>query len=215
MAILNTNKNFCYRICHIRNLPHLLKHGICTKSHPNADPNYISIGNTSIISVRDSTPVKIPDYGNIGDYVPFYFTPKSMMFYNIITGYQDPLVPKQNKEDIIVIRCLISDLCQAGKFFFTDGQANVKSLTNHYNNLNDLDKIDWDIIQKGDFKKEEADTDKQRRYQAEFLVHSHVPVNLIQSINVYNNKAFTFVQTELAKTTIIKPVFIQKPYFFE
>jgi hypothetical protein len=106
-----------------------------------------------------------------------------MMLFNIITGYQAPLVPKLKKEEIIVIRCLTENLSTANQFFFTDGQANVTSITNHYNNLKDLDKIDWEIIQNGDFKKSAADSDKQRRYQAEFLGHHHVPVNFIESIN--------------------------------
>ncbi len=215
MGILNNNRNFCYRICHIHNLPHILEHGLCTKHHPNASPDFISIGNPSIISTRDSTLVKIDGYGSIGEFIPFYFTPKSMMLFNIITGYQAPLVPKRNKEDIIVIRCRINDLSKAGKFFFTDGQANVTSITNHYSNLIDLDKIDWDIIQTSDFKKSEADTDKQRRYQAEFLVQHNVPVNFIESINVYNSKAATFVQTELAKTDRLITMRIHTFYFFD
>ncbi len=99
--------------------------------------------------------------------------------------------------------------------FFTDGQANTTSITNHYNDLDDLKKIDWEIIQNGDFKKEASDTDKQRRYQAEFLIHNYVDIHYIESINVYNNKAVTFVKQEIAKTDIIKPVNINTNYFFD
>jgi hypothetical protein len=152
---------------------------------------------------------------NIGEYIPFYFTPRSMMLFNIITGYQAPLVPKLKKEEIIVVRCLTENVSTANRFFFTDGQANVTSITNHYNNLKDLDKVDWEIIQNGDFKKSTADSDKQRRYQAEFLAHHHVPVNFIESINVYNSKAATFVQTEMAKTDKLIPIRIHPPYFFD
>ncbi len=213
--IINKNRNFCYRICHINNLSHILQNGLCTKHHPQASKDFISIGNPDIIDVRDDTLVKIDGYGNIGEYVPFYFTPKSMMLFNIITGYRAPVVPKLNKEEIIVFRSEIIELSKLDRFFFTDGQANVTSITKHYNNLKKISNIDWDIIHNSDFKKVAADTDKQRRYQAEFLVYHHVPISCIESISVYNDKAATFVKKELAKTDIIKTVRVVKEYFFD
>jgi hypothetical protein len=159
--------------------------------------------------------VRIRDYGQIGQYVPFYLTPKSMMLYNIITGYREPIVKKHPKEDIIVIRCRIRDLSKLGKFFFTDGQANERTLTSHYNDLSHLDEIDWEIIQKSDFKRDASDTDKTRRYQVEFLVYNHVPSKYIESIHVYNNKAANFFQKEMAKTTHLIPVHETRGYFFE
>jgi hypothetical protein len=212
--VINQNRNFCYRVCHIDNVPHILEHGLCTKHHPMASQNFISIGNPDIINVRDDTRVKIEGYGNIGDYVPFYFTPKSMMLFNIITGFRAPLVPKRNKQDVIIVRCLIEKLSQLERFFFTDGQANVVSITEHYNNLSHLDKVDWKIIQSADFKNEAGDTDKQRRYQAEFLVYHHVPIEYIESINVYNEIAANFVKTALAKTPLLLPINITPEYFF-
>ncbi len=120
-TIINKNKNLAYRISHIQNLPHILHVGLCTKHHPFANPHFISIGNPSIINTRDTTPVKITGYGNIGDYVPFYFTPRSIMLFNIVTGYYAPVVPRVPREDILVIRCLVKTLATSPQFFFTDG----------------------------------------------------------------------------------------------
>jgi hypothetical protein len=214
MAI-NIDRYYCYRISHIQNIHHILANGLCTKHHPKANPNFIGIGNEEIIDIRDDTPVRIDNYGNIGEYVPFYFTPKSMMLYNIVTGYREPVVKKRAKRDIIVIRCLIEDLSKVGKFFFTDGQANVLKLTSHYKNLADLNKIDWTIIQQSDFRRDAADTDKTRRYQAEFLVYEHVPAKHIESIHVYDDNAATFVRIEIAKTDLLIPVHVTTAYFFD
>jgi hypothetical protein len=164
--MINQKKIFCYRLCHTNNTKHILDTGLCTKQHPKAVADFISIGNTEIIENRNDTLVKIEGYGKIGEYVPFYFTPRSMMLFNILTGYRAPLVPKRAKDDLIIIRCLISDLCKLSKFFFSDGQANVTSITDHYDDITNLDVVDWDIIQKSDFKMDAADRDKQRRYQA-------------------------------------------------
>lgn len=183
--MINKHKKYCYRITHICNLPLLLQNGIVNKHHPNSSKDYVEIGNPEIIDVRSTTPVKIDDYGMVGDYVPFYFTPKSLMLFNIITGYRHPVVQRRNKDEILVIRCLIEKLAELPKWFFTNGQGNDMA-SSHYNKLADLEQIDWDCIQKSDFSKSDGDYDRQRRYQAEFLVHKMVPLESIESLNVYN-----------------------------
>lgn len=211
--IINKNKNFCYRITHIQNLPLILQNGIVGKNHAAASKTFIEIGNPEIIDVRSTTTVNIKGYGMIGDYVPFYFTPKSIMLFNIITGYQAPVVPKQNKEDILVIRCLVQKLVGLPQWFFTDGQAN-KSFTKHFNNLADYNKIDWVSIQNSNFKNDADDPDRSRKYQAEFLVHSAVPVACIESLNVYNKTAKNYVVEQLKQNNINLAVNIQPQYFF-
>lgn len=183
--IINKDRNFCYRICHIQNLLHLLQVGLCTKHHPLASESFVSIGNSEIINVRDTTRVKIEGYGLIGEYVPFYFTPRSIMLYNIVTGFRAPVVPVVPRNRIVVIRSRIDQLIEADRYFFTNGQANDAS-TDHFGELKDLDKVDWEIIHGSNFSKSDGDFDRPRRYQAEFLVYNHVPVSAIESIVVYD-----------------------------
>jgi hypothetical protein len=192
--VINGDKSFCYRITHIDNLPHILDHGILNKNHPKASDGYIQIGHPEIIDVRSTTKVKIENYGNIGDYVPFYFTPKSIMLYNIQTGHQAPKVTHRNAEDLLVIRCKIQDLAaHDALWFFTDGQAN-DAATRHYNDLSQIDAIDWETIHACNFKKSDGNRQRPRKYQAEFLVHKEVPVHLIESFCVHNDNAAQIVQ---------------------
>ncbi|WP_379967244.1 DUF4433 domain-containing protein [Epilithonimonas sp. UC225_85] len=211
--MINQRRTFCYRITHINNLSLLLQNGIVNKHHQQANNNYINIGNSEIIDIRDTTSVRIGNYGMIGDYVPFYFTPKSIMLYNIITGYWHPLVPKRDRSEILVVRCLISDLATLPKWFFTDGQGN-NSLTKHFNNLNFLDAIDWECIQESNFKNDADDPDRSRKYQAEFLVQSQVPLTSVESLNVYNQQAAEIVTDVLKQNNINLAVNIQPLYFF-
>lgn len=213
MVLINSKKKYCYRITHIENLECILENGLVTKHHSLARDRYINIGNPEIIDVRSSSPVKIEGYGYIGDYVPFYFTPRSIMLYNIITGYWHPKVPKRNRNEILVIRCLIEKLADPSLFFFTDGQGN-DSLTNHYNDLTYLDEIDWESIQHGNFSKTDDDIDRARRYQAEFLVRNEVPVSSFESLNVYNRHAAKYAEDILKKKNINLVVNVQPKYFF-
>jgi hypothetical protein len=211
--MINNQKKYCYRITHINNLALLLQHGIVHKSHQNANKNYIDIGNQEIIDVRNSTLVKLSNYGMIGQYIPFYFTPKSLMLFNIITGYWHPKVVKRNASEILILRCLISDLTTLPKWFFTDGQANDMA-SQHFNDLVDLDKIDWENIQNINFSKSDGDYDRPRRYQAEFLVHDRVPFEKIESINVFNSEVAKIVENVLNQNQTKLAVNIQPQYFF-
>ena len=214
--MINKDRKFCYRITHIDNLRLLIQNGIVNKNHPNASEYYIEIGNREIIDVRSVLPVKISEYGMIGEYVPFYFTPKSIMLFNILTGYWHPLVPQRKRDEIIVIRCLIENLKQLPKWFFTDGQANIRDgSVKHYNDLSYLYKIDWNIIQQSDFSKNTNDFERPRRYQAEFLVHHEVPFSNIESLNVYDQQTAIKVNTILNENNINLAVNIQPQYFFK
>lgn len=206
------NPLWLYRIIHFGNLDFILKCGLYVRGHKNFDPNYINIGNPDIIGVRDSFKVMLDDHGKIGEYIPFYFGKQSIMLYNILTGYG---IKKHAPEDIVYLCCEINNLTSTcNRYFFTDGQAN-KEFTEHFNDLKDLDKIDWNVVMGKDFMKSAADTDKPRRYQAEFLVHEHVPTSCIKKIIVYNQKRKTEAQEFLLKNELEIPVKIVKEgYYF-
>lgn len=211
--MINFKKSYCYRITHIDNLPLLLENGIINNNHPNANTKYIEIGNREIIDDRHKTPVKIYNYGMIGEYVPFYFTPKSIMLLNIITGYKMPVVPKRAKNEILVVRCEIQKLATLSQWFFTDGQAN-DMVSNHFNNLKYLTKIDWKSIQNSNFSKDNGDFDRPRRYQAEFLVHNQVPLSYFESLNVYDKNSQKLVSKKLLQNNINLAINVKPEYFF-
>ena len=200
-----------YRITHRDNLAHILEHGICQKNHPDANPEYKAIGHKEIIGKRTDHPVKIDGYGHIGDYVPFYFTPASIMLYNILTGYGVPKIPPS--EIIFILSSVAAITAGNQRYFFTDGQANTH-ISRHLHVLQDLNKVDWAVIKSGDFKKSIHDIDRPRRYQAEFLVNGHVPVNCIEAIATYNESSATFAKKELARTDLLTPVYIKKSFYF-
>jgi len=81
--------------------------------------------------------------------------------------------------------------------------------------LSSLNKIDWTSIQSSNFSKSDGDFDRQRRYQAEFLVQDLVPVECIESLYVYCEDTLALIE-ECIKTMKKKiPVHIHKPYFFD
>lgn len=176
-----------YRMVHYNNVEHLLSHGMCCKTHTEADPDYINIGDTTLILQRNEYPVGInPPGGQLGDFVPFYFSGHTPMLFNIKTGYRG--IVRRPQEDIIFICCTIGrviELCQ--EWCFTDGHAKNR-LTEFYNDLNHLHTLDWDTIHNQWWHASEDDMDRPRKKQAEFLVKEKVPVGCINSIIVHNQQ---------------------------
>lgn len=77
--------NYIYRMTHIDNIPHILRHGITHRDSVNADPSYIPIGDTSIIDKRMKL-IRETVAGekiSLGDFIPFYFFARMPMPYNI------------------------------------------------------------------------------------------------------------------------------------
>jgi hypothetical protein len=52
--------------------------------------------------------------------------------------------------------------------------------------LADLDRIDWPKLQARDFKKDLNNLERFERYQAEALVHRHMPVSSLNGIVCYD-----------------------------
>ena len=62
------------RLMHFDNLEHILKHGMYSKNSGHIIPNYVNIGDATLIKQRETFTVRIdPPNGNLGDYIPFYF----------------------------------------------------------------------------------------------------------------------------------------------
>ena len=71
-------------------------------------------------------------------------------------------------------------------FVFTDRHA-VLSTAQVFSDLRELDKIDWAVIRRRDFRRDPEDPGKVERYEAEALIHRHVPINSLYGIACYND----------------------------
>jgi hypothetical protein len=78
-------------------------------------------------------------------------------------------------------------------FVFTEGQA-AMSYTDFFDDLDDLSKIDWPLMQSRYWNDTDADPDRCRRRQAEFLVHTFFPWKLVSEIGVCNTVTAQKVQ---------------------
>jgi hypothetical protein len=192
---LSQDKALIFRITHRDNLRWMIVNGVHCKNSTMLDPNFVSIGNAELIDKRHHRPVPCSPFGTLSDYVPFYFTPHSPMLYNIKTGYGG-IRKRSNDEIIILVSALTALTARDISFVFTDRHAYL-SAAQFFSDLSMLDQIDWPLLQQRDFRRDPDDPGKIERYQAEALVHRHVPMDTLIGIGCSSDRVAADVQRML------------------
>lgn len=189
---------YVYRMTHIDNIPIILQNGIVHKNSPNADPNFVPIGDISLIETRSTRRINI-DNGDpsnfnstsivLGDFIPFYFGIKMPMLYVIQNGgnFVEKATPPEN---IIYLVCPIKRIIESDRvYYFSDGHA-TDSLTSFYDNtrIKDLPNIiDWNSI-KAPFWGGQENLNIKRKKQSELLVLDDLPADFIFGYCCFNDE---------------------------
>lgn len=209
---LNPEKALIFRITHRKNLRWILENGLHSANSDERDPDFLAIGNPDLIGKRKHHPIPDPGEGVLGDYIPFYFTPFSPMFYNISTGHGG--ITRRDNEDIVILASSIWKLQKHDvPFVFSDRHAYLAA-AEFFDDTDDLDRIDWDILQRRDFKRDPNDPGKFERYDAEALAHGHVPVEALLGIACFNETAKSRIVKDMEKAGVTIKVIIKPDWYF-
>jgi hypothetical protein len=177
-----------YHIIHIRNLSLILQHGCLWSDNERIvrQLNIRGIAHQHIKDRRARRDVPACNGGFLADYVPFYFAPRSPMLYTIsrgnVEGYtkgQSPILHLVSSVESVVENDL--------PFTFTNGHAEM-ALCDFYDSIDDLQNVDWDLMKSKYWNDTDADSNRKFRRQAEFLVHNHFPINLVNEIGVIRSE---------------------------
>ena len=206
----NNNMNI-FRLIHFDNLEWTLKNGMYSQNSGHIDPNFVNIGDTNLIQQRETYQVRVnPPNGTLGDYIPFYFAGHSPMLLNIKTGARG--IQKRDQKDLVYVVCKVNRITEnCPEWCFTDGHAK-NNLTKFYNNLDQLNTLDWETINSQYWHNTEDDYDKMRRKQAEFLVKAHVPIECICGLIVLNSEQEELAQAILQKANIKLPIHVDNKF---
>ena len=209
---LNLEKALIWRIVHRDNIVWILGHNLHSANSDVMDPHYEVIGNRDLISRRLPRQVPVAPGGVLGDYVPFYFTPFSPMMYNIHTG-RGEVARRSNDEIVILVSSLrkINDLDIP--FVFTDRHA-YTPWASFYNKVNDLDKVDWRLLQQRNFQRNRDDPMQIERYQAEALIHQHCPVKGLLGIVCYTDALKLELEQEISQRGLNLDVHKRPEWYF-
>ncbi len=118
------------------------------------------------------------------------------MLLNIKTGWNG--IPRRENREIIVLVSSIAKLAADHlTFLFTDRHAYLVT-AQFFSDPADLDQIDWPLLRNRDFRRDPGDPGKLERYQAEALVHRHLPNEAMLGIVCYDGATQAWLQTLVA-----------------
>jgi len=189
-----------YHITHWDNVPSILKSGVLWSDKKRIELGLESelVGMSAVKERRLKLPVKCFSDSTVGEYVPFYLCPRSVMLYILhmgnhpevsYSGGQIPIVHLESDMRAVVAWAE----SQGRRWAFTDCNA-ATGYASFFASLESLDKVDWAAVEATDFRDARVRDGKQ----AEFLVHESFPWELVERIGVLNARAEIRVSALLA-----------------
>ena len=144
----------------------------------------IIIGYAHLRDRRTRKMVPLGPGGVLTDYVPAFFGARPPMLYVIKHGHVDEFTGSQ-AEVVFLVASAEAFHASGIPFVFTDGHA-VVDISSFFDDLADLNHIDWPLMESKYWNDTLEDGDRLRRRQAEFLVHRFLPWNQIREVAVLN-----------------------------
>lgn len=168
-----------YHITDVANLPGILAEGGLRSDAAMAQRNPTVIG-YGHIKQRRLTEISVPCRGNrfVGEFVPFYFCPRSPMLYTINAGATGREIGCQ-KTILHLVSTVGAALATGADWAISDGNAGAFH-TSFYADLTALDSLDWTAIRATDWR------GKQHQKAAEFLVADFFPWSAIQKVGCFD-----------------------------
>lgn len=148
----------------------------------------------------------------VGDCVPFYFCPRSVMLYVINRAkYHEDMEYEDGQNNILHLQADLFKVVAWARqknlrWVFTTGNAAAAD-TDDYRDLNDLNKIKWQAVEARAWKNNRA------AKQSEFLLEKKMPFHLIENIGVINKSIQIKVQRVLKKYKLLT-VSIEKEWYY-
>jgi len=208
-----------YHITHVRNLPQIIKAGMLW-----SDAKRIEMGlscdvvGMSHIKRRRLHEIEVACHpgSHVGDYIPFYFCPRSIMLYILHKGNHPDLNYGVGQRPIVHLQ---SDLhavvdwadSRQWRWAFSDRNAGSRVVA-FYNELGKLNCINWAAIDSDKWKESTIKVGKQ----AEFLVQQSMPWDLVREVVVRTNAIEQRVRHELSRYPQLHrpPVFVQPGWYY-
>lgn len=203
-----------YHIVHIDRLPSIISQG-CLWSDAAVQCTPLpgtTIGMSTIKARRlTKTLNSYPDL-HVGDCVPFYFCPRSVMLYMFHMNNHPEITYRGGQTPIVHLE---ADLYQTVKWANQNGKRWVFTNSNagsfyfdDFNNLSQLNHVNWSSVDATNWK------ECREQKQAEFLIEEQFPWSLVEAVGVYSQTQFQQVSAGLNSTTHRPPVSIQRNWYY-
>jgi hypothetical protein len=206
-----------YHITHVDNLAQIVADGalwsdaiIVARGGPAT-----TIGMTTIKRRRlYELPVKCYPEHRVGEYVPFFFCPRSIMLYILHMGNHPELKYRGGQGPIIHLEADLKETvewadAQGRPWAFTLSNAGA-FYTEFRNDLANLDEVDWSAVGNNDFGTQEVKEAKQ----AEFLIHEMFPWHLVRRVGILSEDVQAQAVATIRGAVHQPPVVVRRDWYF-
>lgn len=177
-------------------------------------PN-VTIG-MSVIKKRRIEEIAVPCHSGtmVGDYVPFYFCPRSVMLYLIHRANHPDLNYRGGQGPIVHLEADLHEVVEWAERKDRRWAFSLSNAGSYYveirDDLDQLEEINWIAVAETDFRSSDVKEGKQ----AEFLVHESFPWKLVRRIGVYSADIKAQAEANLAHAIHRPPVEILRNWYY-
>jgi hypothetical protein len=204
-----------YHIAHVDRLPSIVADQClwCDREVARRAPPGTTIGMNSIKQRRlnEFRLTSHPDLF-VGDCVPFYFCPRSVMLYVIYQGNHPELSYRGGQGPIVHFEADLHAVvawadAQRRRWAFTLSNAGARYFEDRCD-LSRLNEIDWNAVHARDWRH------CKDGKQAEFLLERSLPWHLVERIGVHSRATYTAAVNVLSAQGHRPPVEIQPDWYY-
>ena len=212
-----------YHITHVDNLPAIIAAGglISDAAMTTRGGPACTIGMADIKQRRLSLPVTCHPGLSVGECVPFYFCPRSIMLFVIYCANHPALSYRGGQGPIVHLEADLRAVvnwatAQRRRWAFSLSNAGA-GYTQFKDNLNHLGDIDWHAVASNNFSNASyspSGLPVKEGKQAEFLLEIDLPWHLVQRIGVSAQAIATRAQTALSNAAHKPQISVEPSWYF-
>jgi hypothetical protein len=203
-----------YHIVHVDRLPSILADGFLFSDAwmASREGSGTTVGMGHIKERRLSKELASHIGLTVGQCVPFYFCPPSVMLYIIYQGNHADLAYKGGQTPIIHLEAdlnaAIAWATENGKRWAFTTQNAGSSYFDDYVDINQLSQINWEAVAARDWRA------NREAKQAEFLMEECFPWELFKVIGVHNQTVYSQVQQALYRQAHCPAIAVKHDWYY-
>ena len=205
-----------FHITHLDNVPGLIGRGgfDCDRTVSAFGGPTVVIGMSELKGRRFGIPVPMHSPLSVGDFVPFYFCPRSVMLYVIYCANHPDLAYKGGQDPIAHFRFDLDAVIswaddESQRWAFT-----LQNATSAYADFRasryELELVNWNAVGSTSWSPPAIKDGKQ----AEFLVESFVPLSLVAEIGVKDINALDAVESMFDGSPFRPRVSVRRDWYY-
>lgn len=206
-----------YHITHINNLPKIVEAGClwsdAKRIELGLETNVVGMSKIKECRLRECE-VKCNPGTMVGQYVPFFYCPRSIMLYMLHMGNHVDIDYTEGQGPIVHLQADLHacvEWAEENRVAWALSPVNARArYADFFDRERDFNRIDWSAVANRDFRSPAVKEGKQ----AEFLVFESFPWSLVERIGVFDQNRNVLAQQSVNSATHQPRINIENGWYF-